>query len=368
MRPIRLALTLGVILGLLGFLGFLRLRETGENLAAFSPEVVQGALLGAKVWETSQGSGCQEVEAPLLGKDPVRYRFDFTGGCGVWPGRLGVAESSYGYQLRFGFWIHRKGGTPERYLAQVFQPRYPRTLGGYAWVFLEGPRSLEVKGPVYAGTPLRKRAGELTLTASCPKPAPGFCHEAPAPLGREEPLYRPWAPVPTLGNPIEAQTKARQGGLLLSGEVRVYPRGQEVLLRTREGTYRITQYWVYPPKGGKRLFSGFVWAPLVKVEPGYVGFPLTLAGRVVEAIAPVRGDTLGLWGQARLSLRGEGAVEAALLAQRGPLEASAGTRVVGSVAAYQYAPLPLTFRPSEPPGFPALESPGPLILGLKPLR
>ena len=347
----------------------LLLAGCGLKGGSLPPEAFQGAYLGLQ--EAGRADPLCRTEVSLDRK--VWYRFDMRGECAVWPGkRLGAAPVPGGEVLTFGFWVREESRPLGRSRAEVFLPRYPVSPAGYAWVFLEGPREVAVPGPVYAGTPLRERKGLLTVSASCPKPVPGRCLEKPRPQGPRKPLYWPEAPVPTLGREGEARDLARKGGLFLGEEawVALKPSGKEAVLSVRgRGSYRLGPGYLVDGKGRRSPFNGMVWAGLLKVEAGEAGsLPLTLAGEVVEGTAPLSGESLGLLSEGPLRLLGSGEVRAALLARRGRVEVAEGVRVVGSVAAYQYAPLPLTFRPSEPPGFPALESPGPLILGLKPLR
>lgn len=351
---------------LLAFSALLAARRLGAE--PISPSAQQGALVGGVLWQRSGPLGLSCWEWHSLDR-MTWYRFDFQGTCASWPGRaFGPAPEPYGERLAFGFWV-REGEAVRRYRAEVFLPRLPRTLGGYAWTFLEGPRDLSVEGPVYAGTPLLPRSGQLTLTASCPKPAPGRCLDKPDPAGKPGPLYWPQVPVPTLGEVGEARALARKGGLLLPGEAVVRLEGREAQVATRLGTYRLGPGFLVEPGGRRRPFNGVIWAKLVRVEgKEALSFPLTLAGERVEALAPLRGEGLGLWSEGNLVLLGSGEVWAGLLAQRGEVEASPEVRVVGSVAAFRYTPLPLRFQAQEPPGFPGGPEVPPLLLRVEGVR
>ena len=295
--------------------------------------------------------GCQGQYSPD-GKVWYHLRLE---GCGA------GKEGAYGREVAFTLAVEGKV-----YQGVAFVPAYPTGLGGYAWVYLQGPPDPGTKGPVYAATPLRPRPGELTLTASCPQPGPEGCRAALRPLGPPSPLYRPEALPPSLGSPGEAEALARREGLHLGPRARVSlaAQGGWTLLRVEgRGTYRLGQGVLVDPKGARRPFNGVVYAGVMQVLGGQAAQPLTLAGETLEALAPLGGEGLGLLSEGWLRLLGPGRVRAALLARRGPVEAAPGVEVVGSVAAWHHTPLPLVFRPSEPPGFPRLSPPvRPLLL------
>lgn len=355
MRASKLVLLLGLLV-LAGLWGALRSRTTSLPEVGQAAERVLSLLAGGREWILPPCSGRYTEDRQLW------LSVDLTGGCGL-SGPWRPYRERQGALTRVGFGLEVFQG--QRFLGRYFAEGafwvYPRHPGQYAWAYVEGPPDPGPEGPVYAASPLEPHPGRLTLTASCREPTPKECRRQESLAGRQL-LYEPLGPYFLLGKPGEARVLARKVGLDLGpfAAVRLEPAGRDTFL------------WVETPKGTRRLRLSpgrVVWADALVVRGGRAGSGgLTLAGGWVEALAPLGGEAVGLLSEGPLFLKGRGEVRAALLSRRDAVRVEGEVRVVGSVAAYRHTSLPLTFRPSEPPGFPLLpEVRDFLLLSLRPL-